>query len=92
MLSKSDIQLMRLFQSGLSSSSELSSLKADFDWESLLEKSVKQGVLAIAFDGIQKLSKEQMPTQKLLMEWYGRMLFTEKLYAQHTKYTEGFLY
>lgn len=40
-------------------------------WGSLYEDTLKQSVAGVAFEGVQKLPKEQWPPQALLFEWIG---------------------
>lgn len=41
------------------------------EWGSLYKDSLKQSVAGVAFEGVQKLPKEQWPLQALLFEWIG---------------------
>lgn len=41
------------------------------EWESIYEESIKQSVSGVAFEGVQKLPKEQWPAQAQLFKWIG---------------------
>lgn len=42
-----------------------------FDWQAFYEFSLKQTLLGVMFDGIQRLPKEAAPDGKLLMQWFA---------------------
>ncbi len=45
-----------------------------FDWQALQALAMEQGLYAIAFDGVEKLSLSSRPPQDLLLEWIGEVL------------------
>ena len=55
------------------------------DWKRIVQLAEKQGVLAIAFDGLSKLKKRQIVSieKELLMEWFGQTIYMENVYNQH---------
>lgn len=53
------------------------------DWKLCYDTAVKQGVLALAWDGVVKLSKEQLPPKALMFQWG---LTVEKYESKHKKY------
>ncbi len=53
------------------------------DWKLCYETAVKQGVLALAWDGLELLSKEMHPAKPLKLQWG---LSVEKYEAKHRQY------
>lgn len=51
-----------------------SRLPQKVDWSAVRELARQQGLSAIALDGVEKLSAEQRPSQKVLLEWIGEVL------------------
>lgn len=52
------------------------------EWRDVYEQATKQTVVGTVFDGVQKLPKEQWPTQSVLFEWIGQ---TEQIRQQNRK-------
>lgn len=52
----------------------------DKDWLLLQERANKQGVFAVAFNGIEKLSKKFLPSMDILMDWMGKTVYIKKNY------------
>lgn len=53
---------------------------SDKEWEALYEKSVEQGLLALAFDGVQRLPKPMQPQLNTKVQWGFNVQHIEKLY------------
>ena len=80
MASKSNVLIDLVRLSFQNSSTE--NVKVD-EWEPLMDQASIQGVLGFAFDGIQKLSKSELPDKDKLLEWLGQYLYMEKQYNQY---------
>ena len=63
--------LFELIQIALGNKDRLSHNPSKEEWENLFLDAQKQSVVGIAFEGVQKLPKEQWPSQALLFEWIG---------------------
>lgn len=61
----------------------VSSLPSSISWQDVMATAEPQGMLAIAFDGIQKIPREQMPPMELLMDWLGQTSYYEQIYENH---------
>lgn len=60
-----------LIQVVLGHREKLSRIPIAKEWESLLDEATRQAVAGICIAGVDKLPKEQMPPQMLLLEWIG---------------------
>lgn len=47
---------------------------SDIDWPFIHDLSVKQGLLGITIDGIEKLPEDKRPSKELLLEWLGETI------------------
>ena len=72
--------LFELIQIALGEKEKLSHTLSQLEWMSLYKEALKQSVVGVAFDGVQKLPKEQWPPQGLLFEWIG---ICEQIKAQN---------
>lgn len=63
--------LFDLIQVAIGQRSELSYPPSKEEWFILYNEATKQSVVGIAFEGVQKLPKDQWPPQALLFEWIG---------------------
>lgn len=63
--------LFDLIQVAIGQRTELSYSPSKDEWFSLYNEATKQSVVGVAFEGVQKLPKEQWPPQALLFEWIG---------------------
>ena len=52
----------------------------DEEWVAIYDKSVEQGVLALAFDGVQQLPKAMQPRLNTKVQWGFNVQHIEKLY------------
>lgn len=61
------------FSLGIDEECKLSELPSgvSFDWKGFFEFSKKQAILGVAFEGLQKLSKELAPSRNVIMSWFG---------------------
>ena len=48
------------------------------EWEGMMSISAKQGIAGIAFSGVEKLPKEQMPPLEVIMDWSAVADYTEQ--------------
>lgn len=44
------------------------------DWNEIYDLAIKQGLLAVVVDGIERFPNEKRPPQELLLEWIGEVL------------------
>lgn len=63
--------LFELIQIALCHRDRLSHAPTEEEWNSLFDEVKKQSVVGIAFEGVQRLPKEQWPPQAQLFEWIG---------------------
>lgn len=63
--------LFELIQIALGNKDRLSHNPSKEEWENLFLDAQKQSVVGIAFEGVQKLPKDQWPPQVLLFKWIG---------------------
>ena len=63
--------LFELILIALGNKDRLSHNPSKEEWENLFLDAQKQSVVGIAFEGVQRLPKEQWPQQPLLFEWIG---------------------
>lgn len=60
-----------LLQLALGNREALSAVLTDKEWREIYEESQRQAVSGVALHGLEKLTKEQMPPQELLLQWIG---------------------
>ena len=60
-----------LIKVALGNKTELSKAPSAKEWYCIYDESEKQAIAGIAFEGVQRLPKEQWPPQDLLFEWIG---------------------
>lgn len=63
--------LYELIQIALGNRSQLSRIPTAKEWHAIFVEASQQAVVGIAFVGIEKLPKEQMPPEMLLFQWIG---------------------
>lgn len=63
--------LLELVKVALGHQDRLSHIPTTMEWESIYDESIKQSVAGVAFEGIQKLPKEQRPAREQLFKWIG---------------------
>lgn len=63
--------LFELIQVALGQRDRLSHIPNKEEWGNLYAEIIKQSVAGVAFEGVQKLPKDQWPPQALLFEWIG---------------------
>lgn len=63
--------LFELIQVAIGNRDKMTRNPAEGEWSELYSEAMKQSVIGIAFEGVQKLPKEQWPPQALLFEWIG---------------------
>ena len=86
MLSKSDEMLFALLKGSLYKSepeNELFKGLSPDNWQQCYESAARQGVLALAWDGLELLPKEQHPQKSLKLQWG---MSVEKYEAKHKWY------
>ena len=66
-----DNLFFELIQIALGNKDRLSHNPSKEEWENLFLDAQKQSVVGVAFEGVQKLPKEQWPPQALLFKWIG---------------------
>ncbi len=65
------MMFFELIQVALGKRDGLSKTPTFFEWKRLYEEAQRQSVLGIVFEGVQKLPREQWPSQALLFPWIG---------------------
>lgn len=68
----SSVALLNLLQIALGNSAEWKG-EGSVDRKEVIELARKQGVLAIAFDALEKVPAELRPSKNILLEWFGRV-------------------
>ena len=63
--------ILELLQVALGKRDRLSHILSMDEWSSLFAEAQKQSMVGIAFEGVQKLPKDQWPPQALLFKWIG---------------------
>ncbi len=63
--------IREIIQVALGIRQKLTRALSEAEWEAVCEESVRQAIAGICFAGIEKLPKEQMPPQMLLLQWIG---------------------
>jgi len=63
--------LFELIQIAIGNRERLSRALSNEEWEGLYDEAVRQAVVGVAFEGVQKLPKEQWPSQALVFRWLG---------------------
>ena len=85
--------LLRLIRISLDLSSDIQ-FPSKVDWQRVFDLAVEQGMVAIAFDGIQKLNERGMDVvlplysqelKELKYDWFGNSLGVEVQYENHCK-------
>lgn len=66
-----DNLLFELIRVALGHREKLSRIPTAKEWHALYDEAMRQAVAGIAFVGIEKLPKEQMPPEMLLFQWIG---------------------
>ena len=68
----SSVVLLDLLRIALGNSAEWKG-EGSVDWKEVIGMARKQGVLAIAFDALEKVPTELRPSKNILLEWFGRV-------------------
>ena len=76
---KSSVVLLNLLRIALGNSVEWKG-EGSVDWKKVIGLARKQGVLAIAFDALEKVPTELRPSKNILLEWFGRVNTMELVY------------
>ena len=69
------IELMRV---ALGNATRFASSLSKKEWEEVMAMAMKQGVAGVAFSGVERLPKEQMPPLEVIMDWSAVVDFMEK--------------
>lgn len=75
----SSVVLLNLLRIALGNSAEWKG-EGSVDWKEVIGLARKQGVLAIAFDALEKVPAELRPSKHILLEWCGRVNTMEQVY------------
>ncbi|MCH5174953.1 MAG: nucleotidyltransferase family protein [Prevotellaceae bacterium] len=75
-IESSFLQLMRI---ALGNAATLDAPLSAEEWEELFDMSTKHGVSGIAFSGVEKLPKEQMPPLEVIMDWSAVAEYIEEV-------------
>ena len=71
MIQVTSYMFFELLQVCLGHRNKLSRIPTASDWKDLFDEATRQAVAGICIAGVDKLPKEQMPPQMLLLEWIG---------------------
>lgn len=74
---------LKLVRLGLGTTEE--DLPKQPDWEAIEALAVQHGLLGVVVDGIQRLKKNQSPSQLIWLQWIGMMMQNEAQYAAQQK-------
>ena len=69
MLKDSDKQFMQLMRIALGNADRFDVSPTEKEWEDMLLMSAKQSVVGVAFTGVERLPKDQMPPLDVIMDW-----------------------
>lgn len=78
-------QLLALIKNALDLNSNHQLFESCVNWDGILDLASQQGVVSIAFDGIQKLPGKLMPEMTLLMDWCGQCTNSEIVYKHYSE-------
>jgi len=65
-------------------------IPSDTNWTEVMALAERQGVLGVAFDGIQRLPKNNLPDMDTLMDWLGQVSYMESVYEEYTSAIRSF--
>lgn len=74
---------VELLQLSLGMCDRLSRVPSASEWSALYQESQRQAVLGIMVDGLERLPSEQLPQQRLLLQWIGLAQMNEGAYLHH---------
>lgn len=74
---------IELLQVSLGTREELSREPSADEWVALYQESQRQAVLGLMVEGLERLTKEQLPKQDLLLRWIGYAQLNEGSYHLH---------
>jgi len=74
--------LLKLLRLSLGNSTD-TAMPTSVNWQEVMALAERQGVLGVAFDGIQKLPKDQLPDIDTLMDWLGQTEYMRTVYEQY---------
>lgn len=74
---------LKLVRLGLGTTEE--DLPKQPDWEAIEALAVQHGLLGVVVDGVQRLKKNQRPSQLIWLQWIGMMMQNEAQYAAQQK-------
>ena len=60
---------MQLIRIALGNATSFNAPLSSEDWKNLIDMSAKQAVMGIAFSGVERLPKEQMPPLEIVLDW-----------------------
>lgn len=80
--------LLNLLRIALGNSAEWKG-EGSVDWKEVIGLARKQGVLAIAFDALEKVPAELRPSKNILLEWFGRVNTMEQVYELYVNTIKG---
>lgn len=71
MIQVTSILFFELLQVAFGHRDKLSRIPTSSDWKDLFDEATRQAVAGVCIAGVDKLPKEQMPPQMLLLKWIG---------------------
>lgn len=80
-----DNLFIELLQVTLGTRKDLTRTPTDKEWLALFDLSQCQGISGVMLDGLERLSKEQLPSKPTLLQWVGTVQIMEAGYSLHCK-------
>lgn len=74
---------VELLQIALGNKSSISRIPSREEWMALLDISQQQAVVGVIVQGLEKLSREQLPPKDLLLQWIGLAQVSMGTYTLH---------
>lgn len=84
-MTKYERLFLELIKVALGNQSCLSVTPSDADWNAIYQVAEEQNLVAVAFGGIERLSRVQHPGMDLLMDWLGQTEYAKTMYEEHRK-------
>ena len=63
--------VIELLQVSLGNREQLSRTPSDAEWICLFQVAQKQAIVGVLLGGLERLPKEQLPSQNILLQWVG---------------------
>ena len=77
--------VIELLQVSLGNREQLSRTPSDAEWICLFQVAQKQAIVGVLLGGLERLPKEQLPSQNILLQWVGLAQMNDVTYSIHCK-------